>query len=203
MFFVEVYGVKILKILPLLSIIFAVVLSLSAVAALGDPAIGSTACNHTVAPTDISVIGVAKAATNTPVLDLDKIEAIINKNRVFDSYIYDTDALIDEAEFVLSDQIETVDGKQVIKCETVNKFITELYGRTPAKSDNEYYEISGHGYTEITQRIIGAELAADGTVTVTADMHYGDEDCAAQVVTTLAPAANSFGYIILSAEIIE
>ncbi len=194
---------KILKILPFLSIVFAVVLTLGAVSALGEPQQAVGGYVPAAKSNEISVVGVARAEENAPLLDLDKLEEIINLNRVFDDYIYDGAALVDEALFVLRNQAEELDGKQIISCEAVNGFVAELYGREIEKSETEYYEIGSHGYTETRQEIVSAVCDEGGTVTVTADMYCSGCDGVSQVVTKLAPAANSFGYIILSAEIAE
>ncbi len=193
---------KLLKILPFLSIIFAVTLTMSAVGALGEPVGVKSEPAVTQKNSEISVIGIANAAANEPILDLDKIEEIINLNRVFDDFVYDTDALIDEAKFVLLDKAETVDGTLAIKRETVDRFVAELYGRKLArKSASEYYTVSDHGYAEITQHIVSAEVNADGSVTVVSCLDCGDICESATVTYSLSPAANRYGYIIRSAEI--
>lgn len=194
---------KLPNILPILSIIFAVALSLSAVAVLGEPANAAPAPLSAEKSAEISVIGIAKAEKTPAALDLDKIEELINKNRVFDDFIYDTAALVDGAKFVLRDEAETVDGKQVIKCSTVNDFVAELYGRKAAGSQAEYYPINDHGYTELTQHIVSAVTNTDGTVTVTSCLNCGDDCEATTVITTLSPADNSYGYIICYAKIVE
>ncbi len=211
---------KLLKILPVLSLIFAVAFSLCAVSTLGMPSgiIGgsvapksngiSTAAVTSKAPSSnaqIAVIGVAKAEELKPALDIDKITEIINSNRVFDDFIYDIDALIDEAQFALIDEAETIDGEVVIKRETVDSFVAELYGREIEHEDDdaEYYTVSDHDYISLKQQVISAEEGADGTVTVTACMLCGESEDEVAVTTLLAPAENSFGYIVLSAQINE
>ena len=70
---------KLPNILPILSIIFAVALSLSAVAVLGEPANAAPAPLSAEKSAEISVIGIAKAEKTPAALDLDKIEELINK----------------------------------------------------------------------------------------------------------------------------
>ncbi len=198
----EVYGVKPIKLLPVFSIAFAVALSLSAVALLGEPQ-NTSVCRHTDGSGEFSIVGIAKAEANSALLDLDRLEQIINKNRVFDDFIYDDSALIDEAKFILADEFETVDGTQVIKCETVAHFVSELYGRELAQNGAEFYPVSTHGYTEIVQKLTDAVVSENGTVTVTSNMFCGESEAPVKVQTVLCPADNSYGYVVCSAKILE
>ena len=213
---------KYLKYLPVFSLVLTVAFSVCAVTALGVPNNISSAVSG--APTSSSssgvhvasaessapsraqmtVIGVAKAQRNTPDLDMDKIERIINANRVFDSFVYDTEARIDEAQFVLINEAQTVNGVTVIRRETVDSFIAELYGREVTHTDDsEYYTVSDRGFTALSQRIVSADEANDGTVTVYSRMTCDGDGGEVAVTTVLSPANTRFGYIIRSAEIAQ
>ncbi len=203
---------KLLKILPVLSVICAVALSLCAVGALGEPSGAPKSAASVIktsaepkAETEISIIGIARAEQNKAPLDMTKIEAAINANRVFDDFIYDTAALVDEAKFTLLDQVESVDGENVIKCETVDSFVAELYGKEVQHDDGdaEYYTVNDHEYLTLKQQVLSADEADDGTVTVIACMLCGESEDEVAVTTVLSPADNSFGYIVLSAQINE
>ncbi len=206
---------KFYKALPLLSVIFALVLSLSVVGVLGAPKKESPLENQVVytpanTNADLSFEGtrvVAVAEKQEQQVkrvdyDINLVLRVLQLNRVYGDWLYDDAALIEEAQLSLIDKIETIDGKQVISRRAVQEFVYTLYGRTvDADNTDEYYIVSPRGYepmgheiTQITEK--------DGLLLVTSKVRFGgNEPLTAQ--TVLAPCQNDFGYMILSADITE
>lgn len=221
---------KFSKYLPIFALIFAVAVSLCAVAVLGEPesdvssvvslspdvnaqqntdvqivTANTAEPQQTAAPdNETKVVGVTDSPRQADELDMDKIETVITSNRVFDRFVYNDAALIEEAQITLLDKTEQLDGQTVIRRDTVDSFIAALYGREIKHDDDEeYYTVAPRGFDTLVHRILSVEQSNDGTVTVVTAMTASSTIGECTVTTVLSPADTEFGYIICSAEITE
>ncbi len=202
---------KFYKALPLLSVFFAVVLSLAGIGILGTPKAAPTIETQVVhAPVNTNgdtyfegtrLVAVAEKQTDYVDYDVNLVLRVLQLNRVYGDWLYDDAALIEEAQLSLIDRVETVDGKQVISRRAVQDFIRTLYGRTVDTDNTDtYYTVSPRGYepmgheiTQITEK--------DGLLLVTSKVRFGGTE-SFTALTVLAPCQNDFGYMIISADII-
>lgn len=147
-------------------------------------------------------------------LDLQKIERIINLNRVYGPFVDNDDAVIEEACIVLLDQAEPYEAGLIIRESIVREFIRNVYGREVREDAGRYadfpapegyYMILPRGYSLMSHRVTGARLLSDGTVEVHSELFLQTHDAPAEQLTSTAilkpDAQSAYGYIIVSAVI--
>lgn len=150
------------------------------------------------------------------VTDYSALLAAVQGNRVFDGEVVASAELIEEVCVTLLDMAEDGEQSLIIKQDTVNDYIHDLYGITidPSvlhydglEAPEGYYPILPHGYAVIEHSITGTHRLADGTLKVSTVMTvtYSDDDVQTlHAETVLAKNADSrFGYNIVSAVICE
>ena len=188
---------KMIKLLPILSLVFALVVSVAGVAAIGAPA----AAQVDKGVQGTRLVGVSEIPAAEAELDIDGIYRVLMLNRLFGQDVYNEVALVEEAQIALLGEAEVVDGCLSLPRERVNGFIKELYGHTVKNSsDGEYYIIAARGFDPIGHVI--TDISTDnGKVVVTSQMRAGYAE-PVEVVTVLSPSQNEFGYMILSADIV-
>ncbi len=180
---------KLYKALPILSVLFAFVLSISCVSVLGAPVMDTVAVTHAPANNDndsfegTRLIAVTDNKATTVTYDLGVIGKVLSLNRVFGADLYDDCALAHSAQLVVSGNADDVQA-----------FIRTLYGRSVEVKGGEMSEAKDmhHDILNISEN--GGLLAVTSTVTC------GEDSFTA--VTTLAPCQNEYGYMIISADII-
>lgn len=213
------------KFVPFISFMSAVIISVVAICVIGapDPSVGNVThvspetYTANTAPVDVNraepteepkqttyVVSVTPSEPDPqPEFDIDAIQRVLDSNRVFDEFVFDVDALIDEAQIVLLSQCEDADGQTVIKRDIVDGFISQLYGRTIEHDDDDddlYYTVAPRGFDTLSQTVVNVEQCDSG-ICVTSMLKVGDSDTEYTVVTVMSPAQTDFGYIILSADI--
>ncbi len=187
---------KSLKYMPILSLALAIALSMVGVVAMGAP-------SKTVPVKGTHLTAVTDNETKESAPDTEGIYRVLMANRLFGGDIYNDEALIEEAQIALIDQIEIKDDMLVINRDAVNSFIRELYGREIQNSfDGDYYVVGARGYDPIGHEVTEITRSEDGKVIVRSMMTVGTSD-AVKAVTVLSPCQNRFGYMLISADIVE
>jgi len=182
-------NMKFYKALPVLSVLFAFVLSISCVSVLGAPVMDTVAVNHTPAingnehfeGTRLVAVTDNKAATVT--YDLGVIGKVLSLNQVFGADLYNDSALVQSAQAVVGGNADDVQA-----------FIRNLYGRSVNAECTQIGEAKDmhHDILNVSEK--------SGLLTVTSAVTFGEDSFTA--VTTLAPCQNEYGYMIISADII-
>lgn len=145
-----------------------------------------------------------------------RLTQLLNLNRVYDEFINDDLALIEEAGITLIDQADEIDGIKMIKKAGVLAFIKDLYGKevdgNTAVYENfpapeGYFAILPRGFSGLSHTITGMSMTDEGKIAVvsvmTVDPHDNDSiDLLVESVFKVSEGS-AFGYNLVSADIIE
>ena len=180
---------KLHKALPVLSVLFAFILSISCVSVLGAPVMDAVAVTHAPANNGnehfegTRLVAVTENKATTVAYNLDVIGKVVSLNRVFGADLYD--------DVVLVQSVQSVVGGNA---DDVQAFIRTLYGRSVEVTETPSVESTDMHYDilHISEK--------NGLLAVTTAVNCG-EDCFTAVIT-LAPCQNEYGYMIISADII-
>ncbi|MBQ2704057.1 MAG: hypothetical protein IJF58_00750 [Clostridia bacterium] len=180
---------KLYKALPILSVLFAFVLSISCVLVLGAPVMDTVAVTHAPAINGNNhfegtrLVAVTDNKATTVTYDLGVIGKVLSLNRVFGADLYDDCALAQSAQSVVGNNADDVKA-----------FTRTLYGRSVEVVADEICEAKDmrHDILNVSEK--------NGLLTVTSAVACGEDSFTA--VTTLAPCQNEYGYMIISADII-
>lgn len=140
---------------------------------------------------------------------------MLNHNRVYDDAFLDVDSMVNESVIGLLDLRDEADPDYIAE-HYVKDFMLSMYGieivdmsalnADMPKKDGFVYIIP-RGYEEFTHKNAQVRLNEDGTYTVNTDitisLHDGEEMVCRAVSLFVKNSASTFGYNIISSDIIE
>ncbi len=152
--------------------------------------------------------------SEAPAPDYSGAIALVTANRAFGEALYDDGALLDAVEITLLDRAVEIDGFRYLERALVQEVILARYGRSVSPEAGEvygmdppegYYALLPRSYDYHEQTVTSVREQEDGRLLVTSALTVEGLDTrqAHTVETLLAPAENEYGYVIVSADIVE